>query len=61
MRYCGEILGETDLTDFIDIVSCTGWSMALSEETFIDHKSPPANVNSRDKVLKSQPKKTEVR
>ena len=30
MHYCGKILGENDLIDFIDLVSCTGWSMALS-------------------------------
>ena len=24
IHYCGKILGETDLIDFIDLLSCTG-------------------------------------
>ena len=30
ISYCGKILMETDLTDFIDLVSCTDWSMTLN-------------------------------
>ena len=41
MHYCGKILKETDLIDFIDIVNCTGWFMALSFDnsfwSFIDN------------------------
>ena len=30
-KYVIVFLGETELTDFIDLDSCTGWSMALND------------------------------